>query len=282
MNIKRSYFKLLTASAAVGLFLANCTVKNSSDDSCEKGDKHLGCDCRGGLTGYQLCDSDGVFGSCVCPDDNSGAGTSNSSTAGKSNSSTGGTSDSQGGEPASNGGKTYTAGTDAGGVAAVNGGAGGAGGEGGAPLTFDSEDCESCLQVLCANELSACLAKEMCFAQYQAVIGCIDDQRVDGLVKRDVVRACGVNVSNCFGDPIMCTTNPNADLQALWAPEEMVPEATNLINCMATSASDPKGPNADWANSDDNFPLDNNNMIAPTPWPQDSCAKLSCTSKFQQ
>jgi len=267
MNIKRSYFKLLMASAGVGLFLANCTVKNSSDDSCEKGDKDTGCDCPGGLTGYQVCDSDGVFGSCVCPDDNSGAGT-----AGK-NSSTAGTSTDEGGAPSSSGGKTgYTAGTDAGGVAPVTGGAG-AGGEGGAPtFDFDPDDCESCLQVLCATELSACLADDQnvpsCIDQYQAIIGCIDDERVDGLVKRDVVRACGVNIGS----------GPVASLNAAWQPAGLTDEATNLLNCMATSSSEE--PNADWANADENYPLDANNMLAPTPWPADSCAKLSCTGKF--
>lgn len=266
MNIKRSYFKLLMASAGVGLFLANCTVKNASDDTgegCEKGDKDSGCDCPGGLTGYQVCDSDGVFGSCVCPDDNSG-------TAGKSGN-TGGTSNA-GGEPnMSTAGKTYTAG--AGGEAPVDPAAGGAGGEGGAPtFDFDPDDCESCLQVLCATELSACLADDTnvpsCFDQYQAIIGCIDDQRVSGLVKRDIVRACGVNIGS----------GPVASLNDAWQPAGLTDEATNLLNCMATSSSEE--PNADWANADENYPLDANNMLAPTPWPEDSCAKLSCTGKF--
>jgi hypothetical protein len=268
MNIKRSYFKLLTASAAVGLFLANCTVKNSSDDSCEKGDKDVGCACPGGLTGYQVCD-DGVFGACVCPDDNSGAGTSNTSTAGKSNTSTGGTNSSDGGEPASTGGKTYTAGTDAGGVAAVNAGAGGEGGEGGAPLTFDPVDCEDCLGKLCAAELDTCLDDTICADQYAAVIGCIDDERAvnDGtaVVKRDVVRACGVTVGS----------SPTVSGFPDWAPIEMDPKTTDLLNCMATAKSDPQGPNPDWANDLNNFP-----SAGPTPWPADSCAKLSCTSKF--
>jgi hypothetical protein len=268
MNNKRSYFKLLTASAAVGLFLANCTVKNSSDDSCEKGDKDLGCDCPGGLTGYQLCDSDGVFGSCVCPDDNSGAGTSNSSTAGKSNSSTGGTSSNQGGEPASNGGKTYTAGTDAGGVAAVNGGAGG---EGGAGLPDFMEDCNACLDTLCKTELDACLNDPQCFSaegdgsgEYEAISTCIETARASGLVKRDAVRSCGVT----FG----ASSDPEDPSNfSDWAPRDMAATTTDLLNCMATSSS--QTPDAQWANDPNNFPA-----AGPTPWPADSCAKLACTS----
>lgn len=266
MNIKRSYFKLLTASAAVGLFLANCTVKSSSDDSCEKGDKDVGCSCPGGLTGYQVCDSDGVFGSCVCPDDNSGAGTSNSSTAGKSNSGTGGTSNDEGGEPASNGGTTDTAGTDAGGVAAVNGGAGG---EGGAGFLDFMEDCNACMQALCKTELDACLADEQCFSansdgsgEYEAISTCVETARANGLVKRDAVRNCGVT----FG----ASADPD-DTFPVWAPQDMAATTTNVLNCMATSSS--QQPDAQWANDPNNFPAS-----GPTPWPADSCAKLACTS----
>src|SRR4051812_28926602 len=90
MNIKRSYFKLLIASAGVGLFLANCTFKESDGDgkgngnggdpgteACTKGDKHAGCACPDALVGYQVCSSEGVYGSCVCPDGSGTGGTSN-------------------------------------------------------------------------------------------------------------------------------------------------------------------------------------------------------------
>jgi hypothetical protein len=268
MNIKRSYFKWLMASATVGLFLANCTVKNSTDDSCEKGDKDTGCDCPGGLTGHQVCDSDGVFGECICPDDNSGAGTS--STAGK-NSSTAGT-DGGGGEPTSTGGTSSTAGTNAGGVASVTGGAGG---EGGAGTTFpDYASCEDCLLDLCATEMDACFADESCFSaesdgsgDYEAISLCIERARaeVDEVVKRDMVRACGVT----FGS----SSDPEPDFSNFsdWAPPQMSAATTNLLNCMATSSS--QEPDAKWANDASNFP---NNM--PKVWPADSCAKLACTS----
>lgn len=264
MNIKRSYFKLLMASAGVGLFLANCTVKSSSDESCEKGDKAVGCDCPGSLTGHQVCDSDGVFGACVCPDDNSGAGTKNSSTAG--------TSTDEGGAPASTGGKSgNTAGTDSGGVAPVAGGAGGAGGEGGAgPVVFPTYNtCEDCLLDLCQAEMDACLADEQCFSaaadgsgEYEAISECIEAERAKGgVAKRDAVRGCGVTLG----------LSSNPDLASDWAPQGMAPATTNLLNCLATSSSET--PNADWANDPANFPND-----VPTAWPEDSCAKLACTS----
>jgi hypothetical protein len=271
MNIKRSYFKLLMASATVGLFLANCTVKNSTDDSCEKGDKDTGCSCPGEQTGYQVCNSEGVFGSCICPDDNSGAGTGNTSTAGK-NSSTGGT-DGGGGEPPSTGGKTYTAGTNSGaGVASVTAGAGGEGGAG--PVATTYESCSDCLDDLCKAELDACLADEACFSadglgggEYEAISDCIEKARaeVDDVVKRDRVRSCGVT----FG----ASSDPEPDFSSFsdWAPRDMAATTTNLLNCMATSSS--KEPDAKWANDPANFP---NNM--PVAWPADSCAKLACTS----
>jgi hypothetical protein len=98
-------------------------------------------------------------------------------------------------------------------------------------------------------------------------MGCIDDERENGLVKRDVVRACGVSVGR----------NTTGSLNDAWAPDEMLPETTDLLNCLATASSDPQGPNPDWANDiPNNFPAS-----GPTPWPADSCAKLSCTAKFQ-
>jgi hypothetical protein len=126
----------------------------------------------------------------------------------------------------------------------------------------------------CNTELEACLDDPICFStdgdgtgQYERIIACIDRERETGLVKRDVVRGCGVTIG----------ASSNPDLVSDWAPESMADTTTNLLNCLATSASDPKGPNADWANDmATNFP---NNM--PTAWPADSCAKISCTGKLQ-
>lgn len=270
MNIKRSYFKLLMASAGVGLFLANCTVKNSSDESCEKGDKDVGCDCPGGLTGYQECDSDGVFGSCVCPDDNSGAGRNNSGVGGKSALVDGGAGN-EGGEPSTpSGGKASTGGTSAGGAggaATVTAGAGGEGGDG--PVVSPTYvTCEDCLADVCQAQLDACLADAQCFSvdgdgsgEYEAISECIEAERASGVAKRDAVRGCGVTLG-ASSDP---------DLVSLWAPQGMAPTTTNLLNCLATSSSET--PNADWANDPNNFP----NGV-PTAWPEDSCAKLACTS----
>ncbi len=263
MNIKRSYFQLLLSSVTVGLFLANCTVQQAKDDgSCDKNDKQSGCKCGDGSVGYQVCDSDGVFGSCVCPDPNSGGGSSNNGTAGKTNTPLGGepSSSPTGGKSSGTAGTTYAG---EGGTPVVDPAAGGAGG---APaVTFDPEDCEACLAVLCKDELATCLDDATCASQYTQIIGCVDNVRVTMLAKRDAVRGCGVNVGS----------SPNASLQDVWAPQQLVDEATNLLNCMATSSA--VAPNADWANDlDTNFP---NNV--PAPWPTDSCAKLSCTSKFQ-
>jgi len=317
MNIKRSYFHVLWASLTVGLLLTNCTVKSSDDDGCTKGKKHNGCDCPGELVGYQVCGSDGtygdcvcgkgagddpcsqgdkvsgcecsgnavgyqvcdaegVYGSCKCPSGSDDGGGGDGS--GGTSSGTGGTSSSTGGTGGYAGSNANTSGS--GGSAgsnvspAVDGGAGGAGGSGGLP-DFDPEDCEACLQALCKTEFEACLDDEQCISadadgsgQYERISACINGERVNGLVTRDVVRGCGVTIG----------ASPDPDLASLWAPENMSPTTTNLLNCMATSSSET--PNADWANSDDNFPVEDG-MVKPTPWPADSCAKLACTSKFK-
>ncbi len=272
MHIKRSFFKAFLASATVGLLLASCTIKESSGDECEKGDRDSGCRCPDGAVGYQVCGSDGVFGSCQCPDAPGTAGSKN--TSGSSNSSGG---DDGGGSGGTNGGTTSTetgGSGDGGSTEAVGGG-----GEGGAPFTinpedFDPEDCTACLQQLCQSELSACLDDTRCFSeegdgsgQYERISLCIERERINGVVKRDAVRGCGVTIG----------ISPDADLAADWAPEGMAPATTNLLNCLATSGTET--PNADWANSDDNFPIIDD-MIVPTPWPEDSCAKLGCTSKL--
>ncbi len=270
MNIKRSYLQLLLGSVTVGLFLANCTVQQAKDDgSCDKGDKHSGCDCDDGSVGYQVCDSDGVFGSCVCPSGNTSGGSSNNGTAGKSNNTAAGetSSGTTGGKSgtAGTGGTAYTGG-DGGAGPVVDPAAGGAGGAGPLFVATDPNDCEACLDALCKDELDTCLADDICGDQYVSIIGCIDNVRETTLAKRDVVRGCGVNVGS----------SPNASLQSFWGdPQTLDPKTTNLLNCLATSASET--PSSAWANDlDTNFP---NNM--PAPWPADSCAKFSCTSKFQ-
>jgi hypothetical protein len=261
MNIKRSYFKLLMASAGVGLFLANCTVKNADDEGCTAGKSRSGCHCDGDVVGHQVCDDDGVYGACECPGTNT-AGTSGNGTAGK-NSSTGGTSGDDGGAPSATGGKTYTAGTNTGG-SPVDPAAGGAGGEPGFVVT-DPNDCEACLAAFCEDELNTCLGDDTCADQYTAIIGCVDGVRETGVAKRDAVRGCGVNVG----------TSPDASLQSFWGdPQTLAPETTNLLNCLATTQKE--APSSAWANDlDTNFPND-----VPAPWPADSCAKLSCTAKL--
>lgn len=264
MTIKRSYRHLFMGAVGVALLLSNCTVKDDKDESCDKGDKVNGCACPGGVTGHQVCGSDGVFGSCVCP----------SGTAGSSNG--GGNGDDEGGAPSAGTSSGGTGGTASGGAAGASeagagaGGTpeGGAGGEGGeAPIAF--VDCDECLETLCGEQWEKCIGADdegLCLDQYVAVSDCIEQDRANGPngtnVTRDRLRGCGVTLG--------ASANPN--LAGDWAPAQMTDEATDLINCMATSAEDL--PNDEWANvNGPNFP-----QSGPTPWPADSCAKLACTS----
>jgi len=277
MNIKRSYLQLLCASAGVGLFLANCTVKESSGDTCTKGDK-TSCQCPG-VVGHQVCGDDGTYGACICPGTDGTSGSSNSgggesSTAGKTSGGTAGkTSSTEGGAGSKTEGGATTAGTtttspggaNAGG--ASEGGTAGAGGDSG----ILPDDCLSCLQVQCAQELDDCLNDDACgdptTGQYAAVFGCIENARADGLVKRDGVRGCGFTMGE----------SPDPNTADVWAPPQMVDATTNLMNCMATSHA--VTPSADWADPSNPASFtDSNGTLTPAPWPADSCAKLSCTS----
>jgi hypothetical protein len=258
MTMKRSYRHLLLGSLGVALLLSNCTVKNDEDDSCEKGAKDVGCDCPGNTTGYQLCGSNGVFGSCICPDETSnGGGTSGTGAGG------GGGATEEGGAPT--GGTTIGSGGASEGGAGAGGvsGEGGAGGE--APFAFLS--CDECVETLCADEWQACLTADddgLCVDQYYQVTECIEADRAMNNVSRDRLRGCGVTLG----------ASADANLAGAWAPEEMTDGTTNLINCLASSSSEV--PNGDWADvSGPNFPESG----SPKPWPADSCAKLICTSK---
>lgn len=254
MTIKRSYFHLLFGSLGVALVLSNCTVKEDTDGSCEKGDKDVGCDCPGNVEGYQECGKNGVFGACVCPDGSGGTAgtTSNAGAPTDAGSDSGGT--------ASTGGTGGTAGT--GGTSEAGASGASEGGAGGEPA-FMFKDCDECVATLCETQFLACYANETCLDQYAAVSGCIEEDRKRGLVTRDRVRGCGVTLG----------LSPDPDTVSAWAPNGMDPLTTALINCMASSLEvDP--PNGDWANDPANFPND-----MPAPWPADSCAKLACTSK---
>jgi len=124
----------------------------------------------------------------------------------------------------------------------------------------------------CAKEYAACDADPKCISadldgtgQYERIAACIDTERVKGVVKRDVVRGCGVTIG----------ASPDPDVISAWAPENMAATTTNLLNCMADApGADP----ASWANDDRNYPVDGNDMINPTPWANGTCAKDACAS----
>jgi hypothetical protein len=256
MNSKRSVWKLLVSVACVGLFVTNCTIKTDDDDSsgCTPGKKKDCSACDNGVTGSQTCQDDGSYGACVCPGSVNGGASSGGASSGGS----------------SSGGKSATAGyagTWTGGGASVAG----EGGEGGTgPVVY--ADCLDCLADRCAKEYAACDADPKCISadldgtgQYERIAACIDTERVKGVVKRDVVRGCGVTIG----------ASPDPDVISAWAPENMAATTTNLLNCMADApGADP----ASWANDDRNYPVDGNDMINPTPWANGTCAKDACAS----
>ena len=268
MNSKQSMWKLLCGVAGVagmGLLITNCTIKTSSDDgsggtgnssnssagagnttsgACSPvGSVLNGCICAGNLTSHQVCESNGTYGACVCAVSSEGG----ASSGGASNT-------------AGHGGSTAT-----GGAPAADAGAGGEG-----PLTYAT--CEDCLADKCKKQFDACNADSTCISdnvdgsgQYERIAKCINEQRVNGVVKRDVVRGCGVTIGQ----------NADPDVISAWAPEGMDPVTTDLLNCMA---DDPKDVPASWANADANYPVDGNDMVNPTPWPNGTCAKVACAS----
>src|SRR3954471_7259483 len=209
MNNKRSMWKLLFASVGVGFLVTNCTIKAASDtaddssDSCTTGHKKPGCLCSDNATGYQVCAKDGVYGSCVCPDGTVSVGGASSSSAGANS----------GGNASYSGGTSYSGGSNS--TAGAYGDAG-SGGEGGAPLLIDPADCTGCLSQLCVPEWAACAAEDennvpdpdqpdqYCLGsdkkpdsgQIELIMDCITTERFSGLVKRDIVRACGSSLGS--------------------------------------------------------------------------------------
>ena len=279
MNSKRSVWKLFVGVAGVGLLVTNCTIKTATDEDtagasnnsagasnnnagagnnnagagnatngeCSPvGKKLSGCICAGNLVSYQVCTSEGIYGACVCATGGGGA-------------SYGGASNSSAGE----GGATSAAGQ---------------GGEGG-ESPIDPNVCYSCLTQLCAPEWAICAADNettvlnpndpYCLSQsptadpgqIELIMTCITTERAKGLVKRDVVRACG------------STIGLSADPQFfVWAPQEMTPATEALMNCMADKPDEVDNQGA-WATAPSNFPAS-----GPRPWDDMTCAKLACTS----
>jgi len=259
---KRSMWKLFLSAACVGLFVTNCTIKTDSDEGCTPGKKKECNACDNGVTGSQTCQDDGSYGACVCPGSVNGG------------SSSGGASNAAG---SSSGGKSSTAGyggsvpSDAGATASA-----GEGGEAGAGNGIDPTDCYGCLNTLCAPEWEECVLEDedhpetagrYCLSstgdgtgQIEAVLDCIDRERKNGLVKRDVVRSCGSSLGQ--------STDPSF---FQWPPTDMTAVTTQVLNCMA-DAPDETTPGT-WASSS-NIPSSG----SPKPWLDMTCAKLACTS----
>jgi hypothetical protein len=279
MNSKRSIWKLLLGGASVGLFVTNCTIQSTSDKgsagdtgsaatgavatgSCTPGKKVNGCTCKGNVIGSQTCLSDGTYGGCSCAASING----------------------DAGAPAENGGANSVAGTSgsggySGGTVVGEAGSADAGAAGVAGLHLDPTDCTDCLSKLCAPEFDACAmedeksppdpeqADQYCLSssgdgsgQIEKIIGCITMERAKGLVKRDVVRACGSTIG-MSADPMF----------AVWAPPNMTAATEALVNCMADDPNE-TDPGA-WATNSSNFPA-----AGPLPWSDGTCAKFSCTS----
>lgn len=267
MNSKRSMWKLLVSVACVGLFVTNCTIKTDSDDDssgCTPGNKKE-CSACNGVTGTQTCQDDGSYGECVCPGSSTGGGSSGGS------SSTGGSSSSSGGKSSTAG---YGGNWTAAGASSAAAGEGGAGGEGNG---IDPTDCVGCLNQKCAVEWDQCVAEDetnpetpgnYCLSsnldgsgQIEGILDCIENERKSGLVKRDVVRACGSSLGQ--------STDPSF---FEWPPTDMTGATTQVLNCMADAPDEVVKPGR-WAD-DTNIPPSG----SPKPWLDDTCAKLACTS----
>jgi hypothetical protein len=264
----------------MGALITNCTIKttdsgsagagntsnasagagNASSGACSPvGRKVTGCICAGNNNvSYQLCTEEGIYGDCVCAAVSNGGSSSGgaSSSAGASNSSAG------------------KGGAYAGGPSSASAGEGG---EGGAAPTVDAVDCVTCLSNFCQQEWDDCVAEDenhpetagnYCLSskpdgsgQIESVLKCIDAERRKGLVKRDIVRACGSSLG-LSADPSFFQ----------WPPTDMTAVTAQLLNCMADAPTETTP--GTWANSS-NIPT---NGSSPKPWLDNTCAKLSCTS----
>ena len=262
-------WKVLLGVVGIGLLVTNCTIQSDDDTSCEPGTKKNCNACDGDVTGTQTCLDDGTYAACFCPSSTVGGGSNGGGSSGGASGA--GASSSEAGS----GGVTLA---DAG-ATSSSAGEGGSGGDGGAgSIPVDPNDCYDCLIKRCAIDWDFCAAEDennpdpqdatrYCLSanadgtgQIEKVISCITTERAKGLVKRDVVRACGASVGQS-ADPSFF----------LWPPEEMTAATAGVMNCMA-DALDEEEPGT-WADSN-NIPTSG----SPKPWLDNTCAKLSCTS----
>jgi hypothetical protein len=144
---------------------------------------------------------------------------------------------------------------------------------------IDPTDCTGCLTQLCKPEWAACAAEDetsppdpdfpndYCLSsmadgsgQIEQIMDCITAERAKGLVKRDVVRACGSSIGASASTTFF-----------VWAPKTMTAATEALMNCMADDPNETM-PGA-WATNSNNYP-----PAGPLPWSDGTCAKFSCTS----
>jgi hypothetical protein len=195
--------RLAFAGLFVNAFAVACVVSDGDDNddntACEPGD-YRDCNC-GSDEGTQKCNAVGSgYGACDCSGANVGGGNSG----GDGNTPTAGTSSTAG-----TAGSTAYGGETSGGGAGGEGGAtmsvGGAGGEGGASGEVDvcvldpEDDCQSCVQIDCCEQWTACAADSAdgndCEAEVFGILACAKTELDGDEVTPEELETCAAEES---------------------------------------------------------------------------------------
>jgi hypothetical protein len=233
MITARTLVRFVFAGLFVNAMAVACVVSDGDDDddttTCSPGD-YKDCTCANGDAGQKKCSASGNgYGACACEGDNvggSGSGGEPGSTAGTTSNYGG-----QGGTAAGGAG-----GDNSGGMMSVAGAGAGGGGSEDLCVEDPSDDCQTCVQVGCCNEWTACSEDTAndCQQQFFNIMVCAQDERATRDIKPEDLEACAaleVDGGGAWSDGLLPTTK--ALIDCVGGGEDWENRAWNSDSCNA-------------------------------------------------
>jgi hypothetical protein len=234
MIAARTLVRFVFAGLFVNAMAVACVVSDGDDDddttACDPG-SYKDCTCPNGDASQKKCSASGNgYGACDCD----GSTTGGTGGGGEPSTTAGTTSNSYGGE----------AGTGAGGVGGDNSaGMMSVAGAGGAETDPEdlcvedpSDDCQTCVQVGCCNEWTACSEDTAndCQQQFFNIMVCAQDERATRDIKPEDLEACAaleVDGGGAWSDGLLPTTK--ALIDCVGGGEDWENRAWNNDSCNA-------------------------------------------------
>jgi hypothetical protein len=216
MITARTLVRFVFAGLFVNALAVACVVSDGDDDddttACDPG-SYKDCTCPNGDASQRKCSASGNgYGACACSGENVGGGG-----AGGEPSSTAGTTSNYGGEAGkSAGGAGGAGGENAGGMMSEGGAAGAATNPDDLCVEDPDDDCQTCVQVGCCDEWTACSEDTAndCQQQFFNIMVCAQDERATRNITPADLEACAeleVDGGSAWSDGLLPTTKALID-----------------------------------------------------------------------